>query len=80
MLWLVVREVAVLALVGLALGVPLALAATPLVASLLFGVGPRDPSIIVAAAALMMAVALAAGLVPARRAALMDPLAALRTE
>jgi ABC-type antimicrobial peptide transport system permease subunit len=80
LVWLVLREVALLALAGVALGLPLAMAMTPLVASLLFEIAPRDPWMIAASAAVLIFVALVAGLLPARRAARMDPLVALRTE
>ena len=48
--------------------------------SLLFGVAPTDYRVIVLAAAVMLFVAAGAGLLPARRAARMDPIKALRTE
>ena len=57
-----------------------AAALTSLLSSVLFDVAPGDPVTFVAAAAVLAAVALAACLAPARRAALMDPLAALRHE
>lgn len=79
-LWLVLRQVLVLAGVGLALGVPAALAAAPIVESLLFGVAPTSLTTIVGAACAMLAVAVAAGLLPALRAARMEALVALRSE
>jgi ABC-type antimicrobial peptide transport system permease subunit len=79
-LWLILRQVSVLALAGLALGIPAALLAAPVVGSLLFGVAPTDPAAIIAAAAVMFAVAFAAGAQPALRAARLDPLTALRAE
>jgi predicted permease len=79
-LWLILRQVVMLALAGLILGIPAALAAGPLVASLLFGVVPRDPLMIAAAAAVMLTVALAAGALPAWRAARLDALVALRRD
>jgi predicted permease len=78
--WMVLRQVVVLTAAGLLLGVPAALAAGPLVGSLLFGVGPRDAVVVAGAAALMLAVAVAAGAVPARRAARVDVLSALRQD
>jgi predicted permease len=80
MMWLIVRDVAMLASCGAIAGVPLALAVTPLLASLLFDVAPGDPATVAAAAGAMLAVALAAGVLPARRASALDPLTALRTE
>jgi ABC-type antimicrobial peptide transport system permease subunit len=79
-LWLVQRQVAWLGIAGLIVGVPLGFAASPLLSSLLFGVAPSDPRTMVVAAAVMLSVALLAGYLPARRAARMNPLAALRRE
>jgi predicted permease len=79
-LWLIMRQVALLAVAGLATGVPLALAATPVMASMLFGVAPRDPVVIGVASTVLVGAALLAGLLPACRAARMDALVALRSE
>jgi len=79
-LWLVLRQVVVITLAGLVIGVPAALAAARVVQATLYGVEPGDPLSIVIAAAALTLVALAAGFVPARRAVRMDPLAALRCE
>lgn len=79
-LWLVLRQVVALALVGLVVGVPAAIVAAPLVGSLLYGVAPTNPMAIAAAAAAMIAVAVTAGLLPALRASRLDALVALRTE
>ncbi len=79
-LWMVLRQVVVLAAIGLAVGVPAAVAGAPLVGSLLYGVAPTSPAAIAATAAVMLAVAVAAGLLPALRAARLDALVALRTE
>jgi predicted permease len=79
-LWLVFRQVVMLAAVGLLFGVPLAIAAAPAVRAMLFGVAPSDPATVVVAAATMFIVALAAGLLPARRAAKIEVLDALRHE
>jgi ABC-type antimicrobial peptide transport system permease subunit len=79
-LWLVLRQVLVVALAGVAVGVPITIAAGPLLATLLFGLGPHDLPTLIAAALLMLGVALAAGWVPARRAARLPVLAALRRE
>ena len=67
-------------LAGIVLGLTAALAATRLMQSLLFGVSPRDPVTFLAVAAILVAVALAACLVPARRASRVDPMTALRYE
>jgi predicted permease len=69
-----------LAAAGLVLGVVLAFAATRLLAGLLFGVQPADPATYATVALLLAMVALAACVVPARRAARVDPLIALRSE
>jgi len=79
-LWLVLRQVAWLGLAGLVVGVPLGFAASPLLSSLLFGIAPSDARTMAMAAAVMLSVALLAGYLPARRAARMNPLAALRRE
>jgi len=77
---LVLRESATLALLGLALGVPAALALTRLFSALLYGIAPGDPLTFAAVAILLLALALAAAWLPARRAARTDPIRALRTE
>jgi hypothetical protein len=65
---------------GLVLGVAAALTLTRLMASLLFGVGPTDPLTYVAVSMLLGTVALVATWLPARRAARVDPVVALRTD
>jgi len=79
-LWLVIREVAVLVGVGIVVGVPVALALGRLVQSQLFDLSATDPLAFGGAAALLAAVALLAGYVPARRATRVDPMLALRYE
>jgi len=79
-LWLVLRQVAVLAGLGLLVGVPLSLALGPLVGSLLFGVVPSDPLTVTLAGLTMVGVALAAGFIPAFRASRLDAIRALRAE
>jgi putative ABC transport system permease protein len=69
-----------LALVGVIIGVCLALALTRLLSSLLFGVKPWDPATIVLVAVLLSAVTLLATYLPARRASRVDPMIALRHE
>ncbi len=76
----VLRHAARLAACGIALGIALALAAGNGVSSWLFGVSPRDWIALAGSSALMLLVALAAGLVPARRAARTDPALTLRHE
>jgi predicted permease len=67
-------------LAGAAAGAIIALASARLLASLLFGVRPTDPIVFVTAIATLTAVAFAANLLPARRAARVDPIVALRCE
>jgi putative ABC transport system permease protein len=69
-----------LALVGVIIGVATAFALTSAVKSFLFGVTPNDPATFLTVAAVLAAAALAACYLPARRAAQVDPLRALRTE
>ncbi|MBI4875728.1 MAG: ABC transporter permease [Acidobacteria bacterium] len=76
----VARHAAKLALCGLAIGMPTALAAARLAGSLLYGVRPGDPAVAVLAPLALAAVALPACILPARRAARVDPMTALRQE
>ena len=76
----VVRGALALACVGLAVGVAGALALTRLVESFLFGVSATDPMTFAAAAVLLLLVTGAAAYLPARRAANVDPMTALRNE
>jgi predicted permease len=75
---LVLRQTLLWVALGVALGLGAALATTRLVESLLFGLKPNDPLTIGMAALLLLAVAGVAGYLPARRAARVDPLIALR--
>ena len=77
---LVLRHGLALAVLGVACGILGALALTRLITSLLFGVSPADPAIYVAVAGLLGMVALVASYIPARRAAKVDPMVALRYE
>ena len=65
---------------GLGTGLVLAAALTPLIASMLYGVAPRDWATFLAVSVLLTAVGLAASIVPALRASRVDPLTALRAE
>jgi putative ABC transport system permease protein len=77
---LVLFEAALLLAVGVVAGAALTLLASRAAASLLFGLKPYDPVTLIAAAALLAAVALAAAYLPARRAAALSPMTALRDE
>jgi putative ABC transport system permease protein len=76
--WMVSRDTLVLTLAGLAVGIPGALAASRLIASMLFGVSAHDPATLAGVAAGLVAVAALASYVPGRRAVRVDPMIALR--
>ncbi|MGA3235506.1 MAG: ABC transporter permease [Bryobacteraceae bacterium] len=78
--WMVLREVVLLAAVGLAISVPAALAASKLVASFLFEMKSNDPWALIGAGAILATAAILAGYLPARNASRIDPLTALRHE
>ena len=78
--WMILRETLALTLFGIAIGVPSGLAATRLIASMLFGLSPGDVTNIMRACFLLLAVAFVAGYLPARKASSIDPILALRTE
>jgi predicted permease len=69
-----------LALIGIAVGLTASFAAARLIASILFETRPTDPATFAAMAVLLLAVAFAAGYIPARRASRTDPMVALRAE
>jgi ABC-type antimicrobial peptide transport system permease subunit len=77
---MILREAAVLLVIGLAVGTALTLAATRAAGALFFGLQPNDPLTMVMAAVLLTAVAVAASYLPARRAAKVEPITALRYE
>ena len=79
-LWIVMREVLLLLTIGLAIGIPSAIALGRYVSSQLYGIQPNDPWIAVSTVALLAAVSVAAGLIPASRASKIDPILALRYE
>jgi ABC-type antimicrobial peptide transport system permease subunit len=78
--WMVLRQVFVLAAVGLAIGVPTALGISRFVESFLFGVKPNSPAALVLAAAILLGAVLLAGSMTARKASRIDPMTALRHE
>ncbi len=75
-----VSKALVVTLGGIVLGIPLSLLAARLFSGLLYGLSPADPFTVAAAAALLLVIAAVAALVPAFRAATIDPLSALRQE
>jgi predicted permease len=78
--WMILRETLLLVAIGLVIGVPTALFAARFISSQLFGLQPADPVALIGAAVILTVVALFAGYVPARRAARVNPLNALRYE
>ena len=78
--WMVLREVVLLAAAGLAIGVPAALAASKLVQSFLFGMKPNDPLALTGAVVTLAIAAILAGYLPARNASRIDPMISLRHE
>jgi predicted lysophospholipase L1 biosynthesis ABC-type transport system permease subunit len=79
-LWMVLRDALVLTVSGIAIGVPLAIASTTVFRSLLFEVRATDAATYAAIVAGIIGVASLAAYIPARRAAGVDPLVALRNE
>ena len=79
-LWMVLRESAVISVAGVSAGIPLSIAGAQLMRSMLFGVVPGDSFSYVCALLGVSLVALAASAIPARRAASVDPIVALRYE
>ena len=77
---MILSEAGTLAAIGLAIGLVAAALLTRVLSSMLYGVGAHDPVTFVAVALLLVGVALAASLVPALRAARVDPLRAMRIE
>jgi predicted permease len=79
-MWLVLKEVAIMTAAGIAGGLAVALWLTRQVQSQLFGLAPNDPATLAAATALLALIAMAAGFIPARRATTIDPIVSLRSE
>jgi len=78
--WMVTREACIMLGVGAAIGIPMGIVATRLFKSMLFGVSKADPVSIAAAIATLIAISIAAAIIPARRATKVDPMVALRYE
>ncbi|HTF69171.1 MAG TPA: FtsX-like permease family protein, partial [Edaphobacter sp.] len=78
--WLVMREIVLLAAIGIAVGIPVTLAGSRVVANLLFGLRGTDTASLLGSVVALMLVSIMAGYLPARRAAQVDPMVALRCE
>jgi ABC-type antimicrobial peptide transport system permease subunit len=78
--WMVMKEVLLLLGIGLAIGMPAAIALGRLVSAQLYGIKANDPWVAGITVILLSAIAVLAGFVPARRASRIDPLLALRYE
>jgi len=78
--WLVLREALVLVAAGIMVGIPLAMASSRLLGSMLFEVHAADPGAIFVSLFVLSSVALLAAFIPARRATRVDPIVALRLE
>jgi ABC-type antimicrobial peptide transport system permease subunit len=74
------REVILLLAIGLAVGIPSAMALGRYVSAQLYGIKAADPAIAAWTVVLLTVVAAAAGLIPARRASRIDPILAIRTD
>jgi len=79
-IWIVMREVLLLLTIGLAIGIPSALALGRYVSTQLYGIQPHDPHIAIWTMVLLTVVSGLAGLIPAHRASRIDPILALRYE
>jgi predicted permease len=78
--WMVLRDGLVLIALGVAIGLPLSLATGRISASLLYGIKPNDPLTLVLTIAALLAIGVLAAFLPARRAATVQPIEALRHE
>jgi ABC-type antimicrobial peptide transport system permease subunit len=79
-LWLVLREVTLMAAIGICAGLPVAILLSRYVESQLYGIKAADPLTYVAAVAVLLVMAAVSGLLPANRASRVDPIQALRYE
>ncbi len=76
----ILREAGLLAILGVVIGLPMALALGVILSAVVFGIAPYDPPTMVGSGLVLLAVAVAAAWLPARRAARIDPMVALRYE
>ena len=79
-IWMVLKQSLIVTAIGMAIGLPAAIAGSRLVSSLLFEVSPSDPWTLAASAAVLAVTGVVAGWWPARRAARLDPARTLRFE
>jgi predicted permease len=78
--WPILREALILAAIGVAIGLPVALALVRVIRFIFYGIEPHDPLTMIGTVMIMIAVAVLAAWIPARRAAKVDPMEALRYE
>jgi predicted permease len=78
--WPILREALMLTAIGVAIGLPVALALVHLMRSFFYGIEPHDPVTVIGTIVIMLTVAALAAWIPARRAAKVDPMVALRYE
>jgi predicted permease len=78
--WLILREIVFLVTIGIAIGIPITLAGSRFVTTMLYGLKGTDPISLAAAVVFLLAIAAIAGYLPARRASKVDPMIALRYE
>jgi macrolide transport system ATP-binding/permease protein len=79
-IWMVLREVCVLAVLGLAISVPMVLGTSRVIQSFLFDTKPNDPATLAFAVTILLSAMLLAGYGPARRASRISPMIALRQD
>jgi ABC-type antimicrobial peptide transport system permease subunit len=80
LVWMVMRESWIVLVIGLAVGIPLGIAASQLFRAMLFGVSKSDPLSIASAILALIVICAIAAIVPVRRATRVDPMIALRYE
>jgi predicted permease len=78
--WMVAREACIMLGIGIAVGIPIGIATSTAFKAMLFNVSKADPISIVASIATLIAISIAAAVIPARRATRVDPMVALRYE